>query len=177
VLAAGLGLEELAGLSAEMYERARSGLPGRDEDRDFEGRCVKLATTFGGAGVVRGDLARECAQMVGRVLDALGAPRVRRTPAPRAGGTTTRWPGHAASRLGRAATRAGRAPVKARAHVSLAGLLLDGDSALQQEWTARVRQRRAAHRAKASQAGAGDGAWLDGDAAAAIACDAATAPS
>ena len=72
--------------------------------------------------------------------------------------------------------RAGQ-PVKAWAHISLADLmLLDGDSALQEEWTERVRARWAARRAQASETGASDGAWLDGDAAAAIACDAAMAP-
>jgi hypothetical protein len=72
--------------------------------------------------------------------------------------------------------RAGQ-PVKAWAHISLADLLLlDGDSALQEQWTARVRARWAARRAAASETGASDGAWLDGDAAAAIACDAAMAP-
>ena len=71
--------------------------------------------------------------------------------------------------------RAGQ-PVKAWAHISLADLLLDGDSALQQEWTERVRARWAARRAHAAEAGASDGAWLDGDAAAAVACDAAMAP-
>ena len=34
---------------------------------------MKLATTFGGAGVVHGDLTAECAAIVGQVLDALGA--------------------------------------------------------------------------------------------------------
>jgi hypothetical protein len=72
--------------------------------------------------------------------------------------------------------RAGQ-PVKTWAHISLADLmLLDGDSALQEEWTERVRARWAARRAQASEAGASDGAWLDGDAAAAITCDAAMAP-
>src|SRR5512142_2407817 len=72
--------------------------------------------------------------------------------------------------------RAGQ-PVKAWVHISLADLLLlDGDSAMQEQWTARVRERWAAHRAKASETGASDGAWLDGDAAAAIACDAAMTP-
>ena len=72
--------------------------------------------------------------------------------------------------------RAGQ-PVKAWAHISLADLLLlDGDSALQEEWTERVRARWAARRAHAAETGASDGAWLDGDAAAAIACDAAMAP-
>jgi hypothetical protein len=72
--------------------------------------------------------------------------------------------------------RAGQ-PVKAWAHISLADLvLLDGDSALQQEWTGQVRARWAARRGYASETGANDGAWLDGDAAEAIACAAAMAP-
>src|ERR1700746_2600959 len=72
--------------------------------------------------------------------------------------------------------RAGQ-PVKAWAHISLADLLLlDADSALQEQWTERVRARWAARRAHAAETGANDGAWLDGDAAAAIACDAAMAP-
>jgi len=72
--------------------------------------------------------------------------------------------------------RAGQ-PVKAWVHISLADLLrLDGDSALQEEWTERVRAQWAARRAAASETGASDGAWLNGDAAAAIACDAAMAP-
>ena len=70
-----------------------------------------------------------------------------------------------------------RQPVKAWAHISLADLLLlDADSALQEQWTEQVRARWAARRAHAAEAGAADGAWLDGDAAAAIACDAAMAP-
>src|SRR6266498_18038 len=72
--------------------------------------------------------------------------------------------------------RAGQ-PVKVWAHISLADLLrLDGSSALQEQWTAQVRARWAAHRAAASQTGSDGGAWLDGDAAEAIACDAAMAP-
>jgi hypothetical protein len=63
------------------------------------------------------------------------------------------------------------------AHISLADLLrLDGSSALQEQWTALVRERWAAHRAFASETGSDGGAWLDGDAAEAIACDAAMAP-
>src|ERR1700758_2014538 len=72
--------------------------------------------------------------------------------------------------------RAGQ-PVKIWAHISLADLLrLDGSSALQEEWTAQVRARWAGHRAAASEGGGDTGAWLDGDAAEAIACDAAMAP-
>jgi hypothetical protein len=69
--------------------------------------------------------------------------------------------------------RAGQ-PVKAWVHVSLADLLrLEGSSALPEQWTAQVRARWAARRAGASEGG---GAWLDGDAAAAVRCDAAMAP-
>jgi hypothetical protein len=176
--AAGLGLGDLAGLFAEMYVRARGDLPDQDREREFADREVKLATTIGGAGVVHGDLTAECAAAVAAVLDALSAP---------AGKEDDRTKGQryhdalqeAMRRLtasGMLPERAGQ-PVKTWAHISLADLmLLDGDSALQEEWTERVRARWAARRAQASEAGASDGAWLDGDAAAAIACDAAMAP-
>jgi hypothetical protein len=55
-------------------------------------------------------------------------------------------------------------------------MLLDGGSALQEQWTAQVRERWAACRAFASETGSEGGAWLDGDAAEAIACDATMAP-
>ena len=72
--------------------------------------------------------------------------------------------------------RAGQ-PVKVWAHISLADLMvLEGSSALLEEWTARVRARWAGHRAAASAGGGDGGAWLDGDAAQAVACDAAMAP-
>ena len=174
--AGGLGLADLAGLFAEMFVRARGDLPDQDPGREFADREVKLATTIGGAGVVHGDLTAECAAAVAAVLDALAAP---------AGKEDDRTKGQryhdalqeAMRRLTAAnlvPERAGQ-PVKAWAHITLADLLLlDGDSALQQEWTARVRARWAARRAHA--AGANDGAWLGGDAAAAVACDAAMAP-
>src|SRR6201982_3341554 len=72
--------------------------------------------------------------------------------------------------------RAGQ-PVKVWAHISLADLLrLDGSSAPPEQWTEHGRARWAARRAAASETGASGGAWLDGDAAEAIACDAAMAP-
>jgi hypothetical protein len=124
------------------------------------------------------DLTPECAAVVGAVLDALSAP---------AGAEDTRSKAQrchdalqeAMRRLVAAdllPERAGQ-PVKVWAHISLAELmLLEGSSALLEEWTARLRGQWAAHRAEAS-AGAGDGgAWLDGDAAQAVACDAAMAP-
>jgi hypothetical protein len=175
---AGLGLADLASLFAEMYVRARGDLPDQDPGRVFTDREVKLATTIGGAGVLHGGLTGECAAAVAAVLDALSAP---------AGAEDDRTKGQryhdalaeAMRRLtaaGLLPERAGQ-PVKAWAHISLGDLmLLDGDSALQEEWTTQVRARWAARRAAASETGASDGAWLDGDAAEAIACDAAMAP-
>src|SRR5689334_10843993 len=176
--AGGLGLADLASLFAEMYVRARGDVPDQDREREFADREVKLATTIGGAGVMHGDLTAECAAAVAAVLDALSAP---------AGKEDDRTKGQryhdalqeAMRRLtasGMLPERAGQ-PVKAWAHISLADLLLlDADSALQQEWTEQVRARWAARRAHAAETGAPDGAWLDGDAAQAIACDAAMAP-
>jgi Domain of unknown function (DUF222) len=147
--AGGLGLGDLAGLFAEMFVRARGDLPDQDPGREFADREVKLATTIGGAGVLHGDLTAGCAAAVAAVLDALGAP---------AGKEDDRTKGQryhdalqeAMRRLtaaGLLPERAGQ-PVKAWAHISLADLmLLDGDSALQEEWTAQVRARWAARRA------------------------------
>jgi hypothetical protein len=175
---AGMDLRDLAGLAAEIYERSRPDLPDEDPARAYEDRAVRLETTFGGAGVLHGDLTAECAAVVGAVLDALSAP---------AGAEDDRTREQryhdalqeAMRRLvaaGLLPERAGQ-PVKAWAHMSLADLLrLDGSSALQEEWTAQVRAQWAAHRAEASQGGGDGGAWLDGDAAEAIACDAAMTP-
>ena len=174
----GMGLADLAGLAGEIYARSLPGAPGGGEDEAFEDRSVRLETTFGGAGVLHGDLTPECAAVVGAVLEALSAP---------AGAEDTRTRAQrchdglqeAMRRLvaaGLLPERAGQ-PVKAWVHMSLADLMvLEGSSALLEEWTARVRALWAGHRAAAS-AGAGDGgAWLDGDAAGAVACDAAMAP-
>jgi hypothetical protein len=175
---AGLGLRDLGGLFAEMYERSRSDLPDEDPARGFEDRGVRLETTFQGAGVLNGDLTPECAAMIAAVLDALSAP---------AGAEDTRSHAQryhdalqeAMRRLaasGLLPERAGQ-PVKVWAHMSLADLLrLQGSSALQEEWTAQVRAAWAARRAEAAGGGSDGGAWLDGDAAEGIACDAAMAP-
>ena len=176
--AAGMDLRDLAALAAEIYARSLPDAPDQDQDGAFGDRSVRLETTFGGAGVLGGDLSPECAAVVGAVLDALSAP---------AGAEDTRSHGQryhdalqeAMRRLVAAdllPERAGQ-PVKAWVHISLADLLLlDGSSALLEEWTDRVRARWAGHRAAASAGGSDGGAWLDGDAAAAMACDAAMAP-
>jgi len=171
---AGMDLRDLAGLAAEIYERSRGDLPDEDPARDFGDRGVRLVTTFQGAGVLNGDLTPECAAIVGTVLDALSAPVGAEDDRTR----EQRYHDALQEAMRRLAAsdllpeRAGQ-PVKVWAHISLADLLrLDGSSALQEEWTAQVRAQWAARRA----GGDGDGAWLDGDAAEAIACDAAMAP-
>jgi hypothetical protein len=176
--AEGLGLADLSALFAEMYERARADLPDKDPDQEFADRGVRLETTFQGAGVLNGDLTPECAAVVGKVLDALSAPAGKdddRTKDQRYHDALQ----EAMKRLVAAKLlpeRAGQ-PVKVWAHISLADLmLLDGDSALQEQWTAQVRERWAARRAAASETGSDGGVWLDGDAAEGIACDAAMAP-
>jgi hypothetical protein len=169
---------DLAGLAGEIYARSRPEDPGGDKDEAFEDRSVRLETTFDGAGVLTGDLTPECGSVVTAVLDALSAP---------AGAEDTRTYAQryhdalqeAMQRLvtaGLLPERAGH-PVKAWVHVSLADLLLlEGSSALLEEWSGRVRVQWAAHRAEASAGGSDGAAWLDGDAATAMACDAATAP-
>src|SRR5712691_9909470 len=176
---AGMDLRDLVGLAAEIYHRSLPDTGDGEPDDGFEDRGVKLETTFQGAGVLGGDLTPECAAVVGAVLDALSAP---------AGAEDTRTHaqryhdalGEAMRRLVAAdllPERAGQ-PVKALVHVSLADLLLlEGSSALMQEWTAQVRAQWAAHRAAASVAGGDGGAWLDGDAARAFTCDASATPA
>ena len=72
--------------------------------------------------------------------------------------------------------RAGQ-PVKVWAHVSLAELrALDDGSVLQDQWIGEMAARWAARRAAASEGGSDGGAWIDGKAARAMACDAIIAP-
>jgi hypothetical protein len=183
----GLGLPDLAELAGEIYARAPAADSGGNSDSEdgdgdkdvaFDDRGVTLATTFQGAGVLHGDLTPECAEVVRAVLDALSVPadaEDTRSQAQRYhDGLQEAMRRLAASDL--LPQRAGQ-PVRAWVHISLAELLaMDGSSALQQEWTARVRAAWAAHRAGASVEGGESGAWLDGEAAAAVACDAAMAP-
>jgi Domain of unknown function (DUF222) len=174
----GADLRGLAKLAAEINTRALPASQDDDPDDGFDDRSLKLATTFEGAGVISGDLTAECAAAITAVLDALSAP---------VGAEDTRTHEQryhdaledAMRRLlaaGLAPERAGQ-PAKVWAHISLADLLeMDTDSALQREWTERVRAQWAAARAGAS-AGGGDGAaWLDGNAARAFACDASITP-
>ncbi|HVT67570.1 MAG TPA: DUF222 domain-containing protein [Trebonia sp.] len=73
--AAGASLEDLATIAAAAIEQWRSAQQDPDDDFDFRDRYVKLATTFGGAGVIRGDLTPEAAAAVTVVIEALGKRR------------------------------------------------------------------------------------------------------
>jgi Domain of unknown function (DUF222) len=174
---AGADLRDLAELAAEIYARSLPAPDGEDPDYGFDDRSVRVETTFQGAGVLTGNLTPECAAVV-TALDALAAP---------AGAEETRTREQryhdglqeAMRRLiasGLLPERAGQ-PVKAWVHVSLAELrVMDDGSVLQGEWITGVRARWAAHRAAASVAGGDGAAWLDGDAARGLACDATLTP-
>ena len=73
--AAGASLEDLATIAAAAIEQWRSAQPDPDEDFDFRDRYVRLGLTFGGAGVMRGDLTPEGAAAVTAVMEALGKRR------------------------------------------------------------------------------------------------------
>lgn len=71
--AAGASLEDLATIAACAIEKWRQQQPDPDNPDDaFEDRSVQVGTTFGGAGVIRGNLTPECATAVRAVLEALG---------------------------------------------------------------------------------------------------------
>jgi len=176
---AGARQEDLAALAAEIYARSLTEDHDDQPGLDFEDRQVRIETTFEGAGVIAGDLTPECAAVVTAVLESLSAP---------AGAEDTRSREQryhdalqeAMRRLaasGLLPERAGQ-PVKVWAHVSLAELrAMDDGSVLETEWVTEMRIRWSARRAEAANGTGGDGgAWLDGDAARAVACDAAITP-
>ena len=165
--------------SREMYERARSDLPDEDPDRDVRrpggaaGHHVQRRrgpARGPDAGVRRGGRARCWTRWPPRPEP--------RTTGPRSSGTTTRWPRPCAGWSPPACCRSGPGSRSRPGRTSRwpTCSCWTASSALQEEWTAQVRARWAARRAAASETGSDGGAWLDGDAAEAIACDAAMAP-
>ncbi len=68
---AGASLDDLRMIAGVALERWRAQQPDGDDD-GFDDRYVQAATTFGGAGVIRGNLTPECAAAVQAVLEALG---------------------------------------------------------------------------------------------------------
>src|ERR1700744_711660 len=71
--AAGASLDDLATIAVCAIEGWRRQQPDPDSpDDNFDDRYVQAGTTFGGAGVIRGNLTPECATAVRAVLEALG---------------------------------------------------------------------------------------------------------
>ncbi|HEX3514878.1 MAG TPA: DUF222 domain-containing protein [Trebonia sp.] len=71
--AAGASLDDLATIAACAIEKWRQQQPDPDgPDDGFDDRYVQVGTTFGGAGVIRGNLTPGCAAAVRAVLEALG---------------------------------------------------------------------------------------------------------
>src|SRR5580693_9459736 len=69
---AGASLDDLTAIAAYAVAQWRSQHPDPDEDDGFDDRYVAVGTTFGGAGIIRGNLTPECAAAVQAVLEALG---------------------------------------------------------------------------------------------------------
>ena len=77
---AGASRDDLRMIAAVALEKWRASRPDADDD-GFDDRYVQVGTTFGGAGVIRGNLTPECAAAVQAVLEALGQEgRVRGSP-------------------------------------------------------------------------------------------------
>ena len=64
---AGASLDDLRMIAGVALQKWRASRPDADDD-GFDDRYVQAATTFGGAGVIRGNLTPECAAAVQAVL-------------------------------------------------------------------------------------------------------------
>src|SRR5580693_10172751 len=67
----GASLDDLRMIAGVALQKWRAQQPDGDDD-GFDDRYVQVGTTFGGAGVIRGNLTPECAAAVQAVLEALG---------------------------------------------------------------------------------------------------------
>ena len=172
---AGARLRELAAIYAEI--RSHTAPPDPDGPDPHLDRGLSLDMTIDGAGLLRGDLTPECAAMVTAVLDALSAPQpgdLRTGPERYHDALKEAMKRLLAANL--VPARAGQ-PARALVHIGFPDLIaMDKDSVLQRTWIAAYRARWAAARAAASVGPSDGGAWLDGDAARAAACDAMIIP-
>ena len=158
--AAGASLDDLKTILARALAQWQAGHPDAGPDDGFDDRFVQACSTFGGAGVLRGNLTPECTAAVRAVLEALGK---------KAGPEDVRTEGqrfHDALQLGcELLIRAKMVPDRAGAdtqvmvHMALAWLRdQPGASAVEEAWLA------------------GHSGYLTGKDAEAAACDAQTIP-
>ena len=168
--AGGAVLPDLAALAEEM--RRRTAVPdpgGPDGDAGFDERRVRLGVTFGGAGVLEGELTPACAAALAAVLEALGkkaGPEDTRTAPQRRHDALE----EACRRLIGARCLPDRAgqPTQVQLHLTLEQLRdLPGAEDAEAAWRAAQSTRAAAE---------GQPGWLAGRAAEGYACDAAITP-
>ena len=168
--AGGAVLPDLAALAEEMRRRTAAPDPdGPHGDAGFDERRLRLGLTFGGAGVLDGDLTPACAAALQAVLEALGkkaGPEDVRTAPQRRHDALE----EACRRLigtGGLPNRAGQ-PAQIQLHLTLDQLRdLPGADEAEAAWRAAAAARAAAE---------GQPGWLTGRAAQAYACDAAIIP-
>jgi Domain of unknown function (DUF222)/HNH endonuclease len=168
--AGGAVLPDLAALAEEMRRRTAAPDPeGPHGDGGFDERRLRLGVTFGGAGVLEGDLTPACAAALQAVLEALGkkaSPQDVRTAPQRRHDALE----EACRRLigaGCLPDRAGQ-PTQVQLHLTLDQLRdLPGAADAEAAWRAAQAARAAAE---------GQPGWLTGRAAQAYACDAAITP-
>jgi hypothetical protein len=161
--ASGASLDDLMAILARALVQWQAEHPDPDEDDGFDDRFVSAGSTFGGAGVLRGNLTPECAAAVRAVLESLGK---------KGGQEDTRTEGqrfHDALQLGcELLIRAKMVPDRAGAdtqviaHIPLSQLRdMPGASGLEDAF---IRSKL------------GEDGYLTGKDAQAAACDAATVP-
>jgi hypothetical protein len=155
---------DIARLAQAIYETVRSQCPDSDPDDDgFRDRDLRMGTTLGGAGRLKGDLSAQCAALLSQVLAAFGK---------NVGVDDLRSPGQRNHDALEIALRLalgvpgipGNSGMKTRAQavISLADLLvMDGASVVLDAWLA---------------ARAGEPGWFSGPAARATACAAQVTP-
>ena len=160
--AAGASLEDLAAITAHALAQWQADHPDEDDD-GFPDRYLQIGTTFGGAGVIRGDLTPECAAAVTAVLEALGkkaGPEDDRTDKQRFH-DALQLACELLLRANLVPDRAG-ADTKVVAHISLRDLrAMPGASGLQEAWIRSI---------------LGESGYLTGSDAEAAACDAMIVP-
>ncbi len=169
--AGGAVLPDLAALAEELRRRTAAPDPGGpDGDDGFDERRVRLGVTFGGAGVLDGELTPACAAALQAVLEALGkkgGPEDVRT-APQRRHDALEEACRRLTGAGCLPDRAGQ-PTHIQLHLTLDQLRdLPGAAGAEAAWTAAQAARAAAE---------GQPGWLAGRAAQGHACDAAIAPA
>ena len=176
-----LGPRDLWRLASEIRDRAPAEDPRDDDpDRGFEDRSLRLELTMDGAGTLTGQLSPECAAAVGSLIRRFAVKRGKEDTRSQPQRDHDALMEICLRLLGTnlSAPTPGGAPVQMTVTTDLAFLYgLDDGSAMQQLWIDRAAAWYAGQRAAAADTNGGDGsAWLGGDAARSLACDAVLFP-